>query len=220
VDGMVASPPCQGFSRAGKGAGKADRAAIEAAVSDIGAGVPVDQAMAVLGASCFHPYSPLVLQPLRWALALMPPWIALEQVPAVLPLWQAIVPVLEAAGYTCWAGNVTAEQYGVPQTRRRAILLAHLDGRDVTPRPTHRAYRRGVAQDKGDPDLLPWVSMADALNWPRDAVVGFPRLHDTDTNNSRESVTLDGVDYRARDLRSTELPAQVVTEKVRSWKLR
>ena len=52
--------------------------------------------------------------------------------------------------------------------------------------------------------------MADALSL--NGSVGFPRLAD-----GRESVNIDGTDYRARDLRQTEKPSFAVTEKARSW---
>jgi hypothetical protein len=46
--------------------------------------------------------SVLVVEPLRWALALRPRAVAIEQVPACLPLWQVVAEVLEAVGYSTW----------------------------------------------------------------------------------------------------------------------
>jgi DNA (cytosine-5)-methyltransferase 1 len=43
--------------------------------------------------------------------------------------------------------------------------------------------------------------------------VGFPRRYD----GQGEPVVLDGVQYRERDLRVADRPAQALTEKVRSW---
>jgi site-specific DNA-cytosine methylase len=60
---------------------------------------------------------------------LRPEWVALEQVPAVLPVWADVAAVLRAHGYFAWAGLVYAERYGVPQTRQRAVLLASKRGR-------------------------------------------------------------------------------------------
>ena len=99
----------------------------------------------------------------RWIYDVRPRAIALEQVPAVLPLWQAMRPGLERLGYSVAVGLLSSEQYGVPQTRRRAVLVARLDGEARLPEPTHRPYRRGVPQHEGDARLLPWRSMADAL---------------------------------------------------------
>jgi DNA (cytosine-5)-methyltransferase 1 len=64
-----------------------------------------------------------------------------------------------------------------------------------------------------DDGVKPWVSMADALGWTEPVLVGFPRKAD----EGREAVTIDGTDYRARDLRSSEDPAFSLTEKARSW---
>ena len=112
----------------------------------------------------------LVWQPARWAERLRPRWIALEQVPAVLPLWEAMARGLEIHGYRCWTGVLSAERYGVPQTRKRAILLASLDGQPQPPDATHQAYVAGQPARAGEADLFgpglqPWVSMAEALGW-------------------------------------------------------
>jgi DNA (cytosine-5)-methyltransferase 1 len=71
---------------------------------------------------------------------------------------------------------LSAEQYGVPQTRKRAFLIArrcsspypeiYCDPAILSlPAPTHRAYKKGVDREGGDLTLAPWVSMADALGW-------------------------------------------------------
>lgn len=110
----------------------------------------------------------LVVEPLRWTLALLPSRIALEQVPDVLPIWKALGHMLAELGYHFWAGVLTAEQYGVPQTRERSFLIASLDGPVHPPAPTHQRYEHGVpAQEQHTLEgvLQPWISMADALGW-------------------------------------------------------
>jgi site-specific DNA-cytosine methylase len=112
----------------------------------------------------------LVWQPARWVAALRPRWVALEQVPAVLPLWEAMARALEVHGYRCWTGVLSAERYGVPQTRKRAILLASLDCQPQPPEATHQAYVPGEPARAAEPDLFgpglePWLSMAEALGW-------------------------------------------------------
>ena len=82
----------------------------------------------------------LVVEPLRWALALEPRWIALEQVPPVLPIWRAMAAVLRERGYSVWTGKLDAERFGVPQTRCRAILIASLDREVREPPATHQRY--------------------------------------------------------------------------------
>lgn len=105
----------------------------------------------------------LVLEPLRWALRHQPEWTAWEQVTPVRPVWEACADVLRANGYSVWTGNVTSEQYGVPQTRKRTALIGSRVREVGEPPVTHRKYRKGVAQHEGDQSLHPWVSMADAL---------------------------------------------------------
>lgn len=159
--GLIASPPCQTFSTAGKGAGRR-------ALDDVLDGV----FHLVVGAPLPHyddERTALVLEPLRWILdrhAAGRPfaWIALEQVPSVKPVWQAYGDVLRELGYGVAVGTLSAEEYGVPQTRKRAILVARYRAPAALPAPTHQAYRKGVERQL-DSDLLPWVSMAEALSW-------------------------------------------------------
>lgn len=110
----------------------------------------------------------LVVEPLRWIIALEPRYVALEQVPAVLSLWKLYGRMLEERGYWAWAGLLSSERYGVPQTRERAFLMASRHGPVHPPRPTHQEYVPGqpaAEQHTLEGTLLPWVSMADALGW-------------------------------------------------------
>lgn len=150
----------------------------------------------------------LVLQPLRWILRKLKaeqPYdvIVLEQVPAVLPIWEALAEVLRSlkCKYKVDFGVLHTEQFGVPQTRRRAILIANLN-RDVKlPTPTHQRYRKDVAPIEGVPGFpKPWVSMADAL--PKRG--GFKVTSNYGT----------GGDPKARGERESHLPAFTVTGKV------
>ena len=68
-DGLIASPPCQSWSRAGKGAGLDD------------------------------PRGQLVWQPLAWALAIRPRWVACEQVPEARGAFELIAHRLREHGY-------------------------------------------------------------------------------------------------------------------------
>jgi DNA (cytosine-5)-methyltransferase 1 len=174
VWGLVGSPPCQAYSNAGKGLGKIDKPRVIACAHELAAG---HDSRAEHLAACRDPRSLLTVEPLRWALALRPRWIALEQVPPVLELWSLFCGLLAAHGYEATAGVLSAERYGVPQTRKRAYLVASLDGPAELPAPTHRSYnpRRPDHVREEERDLLPWVGMADALGWARDAI--------THTNN-------------------------------------
>jgi DNA (cytosine-5)-methyltransferase 1 len=159
---LTGGPPCQTFTVAGGGAGRAALADIVDAVKRMGARETVD------AATFGDPRTGLVLEPLRWALQAADmgrPYeaIVLEQVQQVQPVWDAYAEVLRADGYSVATGVLRTEQFGLPQTRRRAVLVARLDGPVALPEPTRRPYRRGIPQDAGDGRLAPWVSMGDAL---------------------------------------------------------
>lgn len=102
----------------------------------------------------------LVIEPARLIAASLPEWVALEQVPEVLPLWEVYAAELRKLGYSVWCGKTNAADYGVPQTRIRAILIASRARRVYRPAPTHYDPRKGM-QLWG----TPWVSMAEALGW-------------------------------------------------------
>jgi DNA (cytosine-5)-methyltransferase 1 len=170
VEGLIASPPCQAFSRAGKRLGMADLPALYELVERVrrtGIWPSLD------GRRWHDDRSPLVLEPLRFVGAILPAWVALEQVADVLPLWRRYAHILERWGYRTWSGVLNAADYGVPQTRERAILMASRTGVVRPPEPTHCDQRRGGSLL----GLAPWVSMAEALGWgfgstPARAVAG------------------------------------------------
>lgn len=163
VTGLIMSPPCPTFSTAGDGAGKVDLPNVLRLIADYAAGREP-------GAYVWEDArSALTAQPMRYAAVLRPRWIALEQVPPVLPIWQYLADRLRRLGYRVWCGVLSSEEYGVPQTRKRAILVASLDGPVGPPAPTHQAYRAG-REPQVEPDLFgdvlpPPVSMAEALGW-------------------------------------------------------
>jgi len=168
VAGVIASPPCPAFSQAGKGEGREHIAALVQAAHDGD----------WLARPSPDPLVWLSLEPGRWIDVLHPEWVAMEQAPAVLPLWKAYAHWLRGGGYSAWAGVLSSERYGVPQVRKRAVLMAHASRRVTAPPPTHRGYdprRKGPVPD----DLfgLPmYVTMAEALEWGADARPA-PTLH-------------------------------------------
>lgn len=191
LEGLIASPPCPTFSAAGGRAGIAElRYLIEHVHACTYGGwrpyvPPDDLGVVEVPGACDEilmpdPRSALVLEPLRFALDCCPQWIALEQVPDVLPVWEAYRFVLQALGWSVWCGVLNAADYGVPQTRRRAILMAHRRYEVSPPEPTH--CEGGASTLLAE--LAPWVSMAAALGWGATARCS-PTLHAGKTGSGR-----------------------------------
>ncbi|MET8328701.1 DNA cytosine methyltransferase [Streptomyces sp. NPDC005181] len=173
-----------------------------------------------------------VLQPLRWImeakLKRRKPYdvIVLEQVPTVLPVWKHYAELLTQVGYAADAHVLHSEDFGVPQTRRRAVLIAQWDpenvGRPVGfPRATHQRYSKGATRlrEQNDPEheeqgllfsaprkgrrpLKPWVAMQDVLT---------ERPRDFEVVSNYGS----GGDPKNRGRRTSDQPAATITGKVR-----
>ena len=181
VWGSVNSPPCTTYSAAGDQAGNALLEMLAALTADMLAGRDTrakyrremaaeltrsewraDLTPEVRAAKITRSVASaaLVAEPARFIVACRPEWVALEQVPAVLPLWRVYAAELRRMGYSAWTGTLNSADYGVPQTRVRAILIASRERQVSRPEPTHYDPRKG--------DQLwgtPWVSMAEALGW-------------------------------------------------------
>lgn len=132
VEGLIASPPCQDFSSAGTKQGMSGER------------------------------GSLISEVLRWTDALRPDWIACEQVIGALPVWEQYATELRRWGYTAWTGILNAADFGVPQRRPRAILLASSDhDRSLAPIPTHS---RNPQDELFADSRLPWITVKDALS--------------------------------------------------------
>lgn len=216
VDGYIASPPCQTFSTAGKGEGRKHLASLVKAAQLVADGMHPTLAVGAVADEVLDERSVLVLHPLRVIRESDPDWVAMEQVPNALPVFEAIAEIMrERFGYRVRTEVLYAEEFGVPQTRKRAILVAikeHLADEVPWPTKTHSKYHVRTPE-KIDEGYQRWVSMAEALTWANTDLVGFPRRYD----GRGEVVLIDGVEYRGRDLRPASEPAQTVTEKARSW---
>ncbi|MEU1304548.1 DNA cytosine methyltransferase [Streptomyces shenzhenensis] len=183
----------------------------------------------------------LVLQPLRWIVEKMikspAPYetVVLEQVPTVLPVWKEYAEILRERGYDADSHILYTEEYGVPQTRRRAVLIARYRGdtggrRVEFPALTHQRYRKGVKRLPAPQELVspsnaprqnplfepaplarkakrPWVSMRDALKDSRS------------TDFVVVSNYGSGGDPEKRGRRTSDAPAATVTGKVRRNKV-
>lgn len=186
----VASPPCTMFTAMGHGAGRRSVGALAEGVATILRGADPATVIAATvsmlipahreaqGKAVNHKVShddldvaaeidaatsALILQPARRIAQMRPEHVALEQVPGALPVFEAYAVVLRDLGWSATVGVLNAANYGVPQTRRRAILVASRHGAARLPAPTHAEHADDLFGG-----LAPWVSMRDALGWGLD----------------------------------------------------
>jgi DNA (cytosine-5)-methyltransferase 1 len=157
---LIGSPPCQAFSVAGRRGGARDGEAIYSVVRGLERGLDLRDDVVLADRR-----SILVVEPLRWALACEPRWIALEQVPDVLGLWQIMSHALAMRGWKTWTGILNAADYGVAQTRRRAFLLASRDAQPYPPLATHKSASAEKTTYLFAGPEQPWKTMAQALGW-------------------------------------------------------
>ncbi|MET9254443.1 DNA cytosine methyltransferase [Streptomyces sp. NPDC003717] len=197
VSGLIASPPCQTFSAAGLRAGNTDLPLCHQALDDLTRG---HDTRSRARAACTDPRSLLVVEPLRYALDLRPEWIALEEVPAVLPLFEHTARSLTAAGYSTWTGVLNAADFSLAQTRRRAFLIASRTRPALPPEPTHADG--GTAADLFGDGLPTWRTMGDVLGCPPGEVI------------TRGNHTTGGSRF------PTTGPSWALTGRTRSWMLR
>lgn len=161
IMGLLGSPPCQTFSAAGRRTGVSDvTKVVEVVMSS-----PRRQFEDWNYQRAFSDErTSLVLEPLRWATVLQPEFICLEQVRSVLPIWEAMALRLNTFGYSTWTGVLNAADYGVPQTRQRAFLIASRQTLVGRPPVTHTKTPVDATLFSSG-DLEPWVTMAEALGW-------------------------------------------------------
>lgn len=150
IDVLVGGPPCQGFSTAGKLLARDDR-------------------------------NELVFAFVTAVERIRPRHVVMENVAALMwrrgrPFLASIRGRLSAAGYRTSAALLHAEAFGVPQLRRRLILLATLDDRIRWPAPTHAFSQPAYPelQQGLDAELPPPTSVTEAIGDLPAAVVDDP----------------------------------------------
>lgn len=143
ADMVAGGPPCQPYSVSGKRRGSRDER------------------------HCLPEF-------LRIASALRPPWVLLENVGGLVVLeggryLAELCEGLAEAGYRTWQALVDAAAYGVPQHRRRLILVGNRSGREfLWPEPTHGPPREHLQQRFWGPERQPYVTVWEALGLPYD----------------------------------------------------
>lgn len=131
ADVVIGGPPCQGFS-------------------NLGDKVPCD------------PRRQLWRHFMRAVKDAAPEVFIMENVPPILKSqeYQEIVRIAKTLGFQVNGKVLNAADYGVPQTRKRAIIIGVKNGFPSFPQPTHTDPKR---KDLLTSELKPWVTVRDAI---------------------------------------------------------
>jgi len=128
---------------------------------DLISGCPPCQGFTRLHFKEDDPRNFLVLDFLRIVLDIRPKAVLFENVPGITRhyVFEELVNGLQRYGYSLAYDVLDAVNFGVPQHRRRLILIAVRNGRASLPEPTHT--RPDLAKRS---NLLPWRTVRDAIS--------------------------------------------------------
>lgn len=152
LDCLVGGPPCQGFSQMRRAETRKDSKIVR-----FGGYNMLDE----------DPRNDLVLRFLEIVAALSPKVVVIENVPQFLSHYhngkkggiaEQVESVLNDLGYEMDCDVLNAANYGVPQLRERAIIIASRIGKIKLPEPSHHPAEMLPEPGKGI-----WVSVADAI---------------------------------------------------------
>lgn len=238
---LTGGPPCQTYSVAGNREGHKALDEVRALALRVGESKTVAQLEKTWvqverradELSWTDERTGLVLQPLRWIVEKMlksDPYevVVLEQVPTVLPVWKQYRDILRELKYDADCHILHTEEYGVPQTRRRAVLIARYVGRRgkgiAFPPETHQRYRKGVEPREftTPTGTLQQHSLFDTPASPHDEESRqqwVPMRAALDETRSTDFVVVSnygsGGDPKKRGRRTSFAPSATVTGKVR-----
>ena len=152
LDCLLGGPPCQGFSQMRRTEGRRG-----SKIARFGGYNKLDQ----------DPRNDLVLRFLEIGAALNPKVIVIENVPQFLShfhdgkrggIAQQVEEILAELGYETSCGILNAADYGVPQLRQRAVIVASRVGKITLPMPTHG--ERELLVGRGGQE---WVTVEEAI---------------------------------------------------------
>ena len=156
LDCMIGGPPCQGFSQLRR-----------SETRDKGKIVKFSGYSQL----AHDPRNDLVLRYLEVAEALSPKFLVIENVPQMLnhgfdgrlgKLSELVIQMLENdLGYNVEVAVVNCADYGVPQLRERAVIIASSVGSASFPTTTHADPKNIMLLQAG---RKPWVTVAEAIS--------------------------------------------------------
>lgn len=151
VDILAGGPPCQGFSRLGKGALR------KMALSD-GRKIDIEDERNWM----FRHF-------MRAVRELSPQVVVIENVPEMLRyngIIEEIAGVFADLGYSFQPLELNALDYGVPQRRRRLFMVASKNGREIeAPNPVAERAQRTLRHAIGDLPVVIPAQLEETLPW-------------------------------------------------------